>query len=328
MRRLFFSLLAFLILSSAHAEDRSPTKAVLLLNWYVYSEHAPFFLGLERGYFSEEGIDLQIQEGRGSVPTVQAVAAGTADFGYADAASVIKAASQGAPIITTGVLLQKSPMALIGLTERNIRTPADVRGRTVALTPGDSLSLLWPFLLKKMGLKESELTIVSGDAQTKLNAVINGRADLMLGYLMDQNLRIEKATGKPVTSIPFTDFGVNLISSCIVVSKDTLAKNPDLARRFMKAATRSVQAAESEPEAAVDAILKAYPKAGERQMLIEGLKLTLPLYHTEETKGRPPFEISSANFADSVALLVEYAGVNKAAASRPEDFYSLQYLPK
>src|SRR6202012_6027857 len=119
MRRLFFSLLAFLILSSAHAEDRSPTKAVLLLNWYVYSEHAPFFLGLERGYFSAEGIDLQIQEGRGSVPTVQAAAAGTADFGYADAASVIKAASQGAPVITTGVLLQKSPMALIGLTERN-----------------------------------------------------------------------------------------------------------------------------------------------------------------------------------------------------------------
>jgi NitT/TauT family transport system substrate-binding protein len=329
MKRIFVSLIALLLLlQTASAEDKPPAKAVLLLNWYVYSEHAPFFLGLKRGYFSEEGIDLQIQEGRGSVPTVQAVAAGTADFGYADAASVIKAASQGAPVVTTGVLLQKSPMALIGLTERNIRSPADMRGKTVALTPGDSLSLLWPFLLKKMDLKESELAIVSGDAQTKLNAVINGRADLMLGYLMDQNLRIEKATGKPVTSIPFSDFGVNLISSCIVVSRNTLAKNPDLVRHFMKAATRSVQSAESEPEAAVDAMLEAYPKAGERQLLIEGLKLTLPLYHTDETKGQPPFEISPANFAASVALLVEYAGVNKAAASRPEDFYSLQYLPK
>src|SRR5580693_1400415 len=227
MRRLFFSLLAFLILSSAHAEDRSPTKAVLLLNWYVYSEHAPFFLGLERGYFAEEGIDLQIQEGRGSVPTVQAVAGGSADFGYADVASMIKAAAQGAPVVTTGVLLQKSPMALIGLAERNIRTPADMRGKTVALTPGDSLSLVWPLLLKKMGLKEDELTIVSGDPQTKLNAVINGRAELMLGYLNDQNLRIEKATGKPVTTIPYSDFGVNLISSCIVVSRDMLTTNPE-----------------------------------------------------------------------------------------------------
>jgi NitT/TauT family transport system substrate-binding protein len=323
------SLIALLVLlTAADAQDKPLTKAVLLLNWYVYSEHAPFFLGLERGYFSEERIDLQIQEGRGSVPTVQAIAAGTADFGYADVASVIKAASQGAPVITTGVLLQKSPMALIGLTERNIRSPADMRGKTVAITPGDSLSLVWPLLLKKMGLKESELTIVSGDPQTKLNAVINGRADLMLGYLMDQNLRIEKATGKPVTAIPFSDFGVNLISSCIVVSRDTLAKDPDLARHFMKAATRAVQAAEIEPEAAVDAMLRAYPKAGERQLLIDGLRLTLPLYHTEETRGQPPFRISPANFAASVEVLVDYAGVNKSAATRLQEFYTLQYLPK
>jgi NitT/TauT family transport system substrate-binding protein len=330
MKRLVASLVAFLMLgaTAALAQDKPTTKAVLLLNWYVYSEHAPFFLGLERGYFSDEGIDLQIQEGRGSVPTVQAIANGTADFGYADVASVIKAAAQGAPVITTGVLLQKSPMAVIGLTERNIHSPADMRGKTVALTPGDSVSLVWPLLLKKMGLKEDELTIVSADAQTKINAVVNGRADLMLGYLMDQNLRIEKATGKPVTTIPYSDFGVNLISSCIVVSRDMLAKNPDLARHFMKAATRAVEAAEKEPEAAIDAMLKAYPKAGERQMLIDGLKLTLPLYHTAETKDQPPFKVSPENFANSLAMLVEYAGVAKSAAGRPQDFYTLQYLPK
>jgi len=329
VKRLIAVLTTLLIFSpAATAQEKPPAKAVLLLNWYVYSEHAPFFLGLDRGFFAQEGIDLQIQEGRGSVPTVQAVASGTAEFGYADAGSVIKAAAQGAPVITTGVLLQKSPMALIGLTERGIRSPADMRGKTIALTPGDSLSLVWPLLLKKMGLKENELTIVSGDPQTKLNAVINGRADLMLGYLMDQNLRIGKATGKPVSSIPFTDFGVNLISSCIVVSQQTLAKDPDLARRFMKAATRSVQATEKDPEAAVDALLKAYPKAGERQMLIDGLKLTVALYHTEETRGEPPFKVSPANFANSVAMLVEYAGVNAYAASHPQDFYTLQYLPK
>jgi NitT/TauT family transport system substrate-binding protein len=329
MKRLVGPLIALLVLCpAALAQDKSTTKAVLLLNWYVYSEHAPFFLALERGYFAQEGIDLQIQEGRGSAPTVQSLANHTADFGYADVASVIKAATLGAPVISIGVLLQKSPMALIGLTERNIHSPEDIRGKTVAITPGDSLSLIWPLLLKKMGLKENELAVVSGDPQTKLNAVINGRADLMLGYLMDQNLRIEKATGKPVTAIPFSDFGVNLISSCIVVSQDTLAKNSDLARQFMKAATRAVQAAEKDPEAAVDAMLKAYPKAGDRQLLIDGLKLTLPLYHTEETRGQPPFAVSSANFVNSVAMLVEYAGVDKSAAAHPQDFYTLQYLPK
>ena len=57
-----------------------------MLNWYLYSEHAPFFLGKERGYYDQEGIELDIQEGRGSGVTVQAVAANTATFGYVDIA--------------------------------------------------------------------------------------------------------------------------------------------------------------------------------------------------------------------------------------------------
>ena len=78
----------------------------------------------------------------------------------------------------------------------------------------------------------------------------------------------------------------------------------------------------------MDALLKAYPKAGERKMLVDGLKLTLPLYHTDETKDLPPFKVSPQNFANSVSMLVEYAGVNKSAGDRPQDFYTIQYLPK
>src|SRR4051812_35848683 len=84
------------------ATAQNKEKVTLLLNWYLYSEHAPFFLGKERGYFDAEGIDLEIQEGRGAGVTVQAVAAGSAKFGYADVATMIKAAAKGAPVIATG----------------------------------------------------------------------------------------------------------------------------------------------------------------------------------------------------------------------------------
>lgn len=318
--------LAFAASSPVHAQQ--PDKAVLLLNWYLYSEHAPFFLGRERGYFAREGIDLDIQEGRGSTPTVQAVAAGTATFGYADLSSIVKAAAQGAPLVTVGVLLQKSPMAVIGLAERNVRKPADMRGKTVALTPGDSLSQVWPLFLRKTGLTDADVKIVSGDAQTKLNAVINGQADLMLGYLMDQNMRIENATKKPTSVIPFSDYGVNLISTSILVSKDTIATKRDLVRRFMAAATQAVEDAEKDPAAAVDAMLKANAKAGDRESLIKGLKLTVPLYRTEETKSLRPFRVSPANFKDSLAMLAEFGGLAKSAAEKPESFYSLDFLPK
>jgi NitT/TauT family transport system substrate-binding protein len=324
-RCVIFAAALIWAMPSGHAQ--AADKATLLLNWYLYAEHAPFFLGKERGYFEKEGIDLDIQEGRGSVPTVQAVAAGTATFGYADMASILRAADKGAPVEVVGVLLQKSPMAFISLSEKNIRKPQDLRGKSLALTPGDSLSQLLPLVLGKVGMKESDLTVIAGDNRAKLNAVINAQADAMLGYSMDQNLKIAAATQKPVTTLPFTDYGVNLASSSIVVARDTAGKQGDLVSRFMRAATLAVADAEKDPVAAIDAMLKASPKAGARDDLIEGLKLTIPLYHTGETKGQPPFRASASEVKASVNLLAESGTISQASAGRIDDFISFKFLP-
>ena len=85
-RRTFVSSLAAAAAGAVAlpAFAQSKEKVVLLLNWYLYSEHAPFFLGREMGFFDQEGIDLEIQEGRGAGVTIQAVAAGSAPFGYSD----------------------------------------------------------------------------------------------------------------------------------------------------------------------------------------------------------------------------------------------------
>ena len=326
LKRCMF-LAAVLICAASSGQSRASERVTLLLNWYLYAEHAPFFLGKERGYFEKEGIDLDIQEGRGSVPTVQAVAAGTATFGYADLASILKAADKGAPVLVAGILLQKSPMAFISLTEKNIRKPQDLRGKSLALTPGDSLSQILPLVLGKVGMKESDLTVVAGDNRAKLNAVINAQADAMLGYSMDQNLKIAAATQKPVTVLPFADYGVNLASSSIVVAKDTADKQADLVSRFMRAATRAVADSEKEPAAAIDAMLKASPKAGARDDLIEGLKLTIPLYHTKETRALPPFRASPSEIKASVSLLAESGTISQATAGHMDDLISYKFLP-
>src|SRR5262245_19182096 len=162
---------AMLFAAPASAAD----KVTLMLNWYVYGEHTPFYYGKEKGLYAAEGIDLEIQEGRGSAVTIQAVTAKTVNFGYVDVPTMIKAAAKGAPVISTGVLLQTSPMSAMGFVEKNIKKPDDIKGKIVAMTPGDSMSQIWPLFLKKTGLKEADFKVVSGDGQTKLNAVINGQ---------------------------------------------------------------------------------------------------------------------------------------------------------
>src|SRR5712671_3579746 len=223
----------------AVAPAAAADKVVLMLNWYVYGEHAPFYYGKAKGIFAAENIDLEIQEGRGSAATTQAVAAKTATFGYVDVPTMMRAAVKGAPVIATGVLLQTSPMSAMGFVEKNIRKPEDIKGKTVATTPGDSMSQIWPLFLKKTGLKDGDFKVVSGDAQTKVNAVINNQADLLLGYPMDQAIKLLDATQKQVYPIMFAEYGVNMVSSGIIVQKDVLKNKPDLVKRFMRAATRS-----------------------------------------------------------------------------------------
>lgn len=117
-------------------------KVTLMLNWYVYGEHAPFYYGKDKGLYEAEGIDLEIQEGRGSAVTTQLVASKGVTFGYVDVPTMIKAAMKGAPVTSPGVLLQTSPMSAMGFTEKNIRKPEDIKNRIVAMTPGDSMSNL------------------------------------------------------------------------------------------------------------------------------------------------------------------------------------------
>ena len=325
MKRLALAALAAVCFAwPAAAAD----KVVLMLNWYVYGEHAPFYYGKEKGIFAAEGIDLEIQEGRGSGVTAQAVAAKTANFGYIDVPTMMRAAAKGAPIAAVGVLLQTTPMSAMGFADRNIRKPEDLKGKTVATTPGDSMAQIWPLFLKKTGMKESEFKIVSGDAQTKLNSVINGQADVLLGYVMDQSMKIKDATGKDVYPIKFSDYGIKLISSGIVANTDYVKANPDLVRRMMTASIKAVEAAVKDPKGAAQSILNANPKGGKIDTLTQGFELTIPLYQDPTGESKQYFRVSDKNMAESLDLLIEYGGLEAAARDKLKTFYTNDYLPK
>src|ERR1700737_5274953 len=110
MVRLVAALAGVLIWTAlALVPAKAADKVVLMLNWYVYGEHAPFYYGKAKGIYAAEGIDLEIQEGRGSAATTQAVAAKTADFGYVDVPTMMRAAIKGAPGISTGALWPTTP---------------------------------------------------------------------------------------------------------------------------------------------------------------------------------------------------------------------------
>jgi NitT/TauT family transport system substrate-binding protein len=321
IRTLAIAAVVLALASPAFAAD----KVVLMLNWFVYGEHAPFYYGKAKGLFAAENIDLEIQEGRGSAATTQAVAAKSADFGYVDIPSAMRPAAKGAPVVTLGVLLQTSPMSAISIADKNIRKPEDIKGKVVALAPAGSNEQIWPLFLKKTGLKDSDFTTITGDA--KVNFVINNQADVVLGYQTNEAIVVKEGTKKEVYSIRFADYGIKLISSGVIAHKALVKDNPDLVRRFMAAAVKSVEAAMKDPSGAVDAMMVAVPKGGKRESLLEGYNLTIPYYKTADGKSVPLFRMSDDQMNETIDIMVEYGGLDPIVKKDPKSYYTNAFLP-
>ncbi len=233
-------------------------KVSFRLNWYLGGSHAAFVLGRDRGYYKDEGIDIEIQEGRGSARSVQLVSAGSDDLAMADAGSLMTGVTKGLDALAVMSLINVSTFCVAALAKSGIKTINDVEGRSLAVTAGDALTQLWPAVVAANKLDASKIKLVMMDAAAKPVAVMEGRVDALLGGISDQP-NLMRAKGFEVLVIPFAEVGVNTIGMTIVGRPDKVKANPDLVRRFVKATGQSVQAALDDPDAAAAAVQKMKP---------------------------------------------------------------------
>ena len=138
MKTLLKTIALALVLAAAPTAF-AQEKASLRLNWLYYGFHSFFPLGVDKGFYKDEGIDLAIGEGQGSGRAVQIVGAKSDTFGLSDGASVIAGITKGAPIVAVMGVMNKSPFAVISRADANIKTVKDLEGKNVAATDRKSV---------------------------------------------------------------------------------------------------------------------------------------------------------------------------------------------
>ena len=299
--RVFCALLLFGS-ASAWAQD----KVSLRLNWYLGGLHVPFYYGKERGLYSAEGIDLTINEGRGSANTVQVVAAGSDTFGLADSSSVILTASKGAEVKSVMSLLNSTGFAVISLASSGIRTPKDLEGKRLAVSPGDPLGQLFQALAAVNKLDMSKISLVQVDPAAKVVAVLEKRADALLGGADDQFFLIKQRGIEPA-ALRFADHGANIVGMTILTKTDVIKSRADLVRRFVRATARSWEESKKNPGAAVDAALKVKPDLN-RQSTLEQLVVDIELLESKNSKGQLGWG-AQADWEQTLTLLKQYRGL-------------------
>jgi NitT/TauT family transport system substrate-binding protein len=298
-------LAALLVAACSQAGAGGSDKVTLLLNWYPYGEHAPFYYGLQQGIFAKYGIDLTIQPGQGSGRTVQSTAAGQADFGWADTAALLAAVDQGMHVVSVGVFLQTTPASVQFFADQHISSPSDLKGKTIASTSGDALSRTFPLWLKANGLNPTDVTLQNTDAAGKIAAVISGRTDALLGNANDQGPTVQEKSGRRVTAMRFADHGLSFYSDGLITSSSTLAGKKDLVHRMLEATEQAWMQAGAHPADAVAAMRGASPQLPSADVLTQQFTATLKLLHTRRTEGKPPGVDDESDWHDTISVLAD-----------------------
>jgi len=306
--------------SAASAAD----KASLRLNWYLGGLHSPFYLGVERGFYRDEGIDLTLNEGRGSAAAAQIIGAKGDTFGMSDAGSLMLAASKGMPIRSFFSLLSSSDFAIISLEENGIKSPKDLEGKTVASSAGDALTQLLPAVIEANGLAKDKIKVVFMDPATKPVALMEKKVDALLGGASDQFWLVKYKGFKP-TRLMFADIGVDTIGMTLHAHTDTLASNPDLVRRFVKASIRSWEAARQDPAAAAQAAVKVKPDLN-ASSTEDQLRTNLTQLHSKNSQGKSIGFSAPQDWEHTMTLLKKYRDLQ---TDKPATFfYTNDLMPK
>ncbi len=295
----------------------------LRLNWYLGGLHVPYYYGKEMGFFKQEGIDLTINEGRGSGNTVQVVAAGSDTFGMADSSSLITTASKGADVKSVMSLLNSTGFSVVSLASSGIKTPKDLEGKSLAVSPGDPLGQLFRALAAHNKLDMSTIKFVQVDPAAKVVSVLEKKVDALLGGADDQYFLI-KYKGQEPAALRYADHGANIVGMTILTTGNLIKTKPDLVRRFVKASVRSWEEAKKNPNAAVDAALKVKSDLN-RQSTLDQMMVDFELLDSPNSRGKVGMG-AKADWDQTIALLKQYRDLNTAEPWTT--FHTNEFLPK
>src|SRR5207247_11167556 len=153
---------ALLILSLLAVPALAQEKFQFRLNWTLYGEHAPFFVARDKGFYRDEGLEVEILEGSGSTTVAQRVANATSPVAYVDAATMMRGVGAGMPIKAVGVTLQQSPMAFIYRADAARPTKIEeIKGSRIAITAGDASLAIFTAFMGKLALKGDEVNRIT-----------------------------------------------------------------------------------------------------------------------------------------------------------------------
>ena len=241
-------------------------------------------MALGKGYFKDEGLNVTIMPSKGTADAIRTVATGGAELGFIDIPSLVASGSAGSAVKIVAANYQKPPYCIFTLNPgANVTEPKQMAGLELGSSTASFVPKIWAAFMEMNKVDSKTLKVVNIDAASRVPMLAAGKVQSIDQFLMSEPaIRRAVTNAKPVCLFA-GDYGLEIYANSLGVSEDFLAKNPDVVKKFIRAALKGWKDALANPEEAAKIEIQ-YVKALDPQIVVE--EIANPQAHRDHARRR------------------------------------------
>lgn len=239
------AMITAIILSACGSTASQPADTVTVqLSWFHGVEYAGFYTAIEKGYYTEENINVVLNAGGPELNPLDEVANGNAQFGIGQGDSLILAKANKQNFVAVATIFRENPLAITSLASDGIQQPEDLIGKTVGTYSLDLSSysdLLFLAFMSRTGLEQDSMDYALIEDFFGANEIKSGKMDVMSGMFATDQQVMTRQAGDEINLMYYKDYGVDVYINTIFVTEEFKQNNADLITRFIRATFRGYQ---------------------------------------------------------------------------------------